>query len=345
MAYAVEPIRAYDRAMKSEQEALLAREGIRLDGHVEYSIGVFDADGRMVATGSAYRSSLRSIAVDSAHQGEGLLALLLTALMERQIACGFSESFLYTKPEAAPQFRALGFHEIERVAGKLVFMTSRRTAFEAYLSSLGGRAPGRSSAIVMNANPFTLGHLHLVRVAARESDALHLFVLSDDVSLVPYDVRMRLVKENTRGIPGVICHPSGDYMVSTATFPSYFLKDEEEVTFAQSELDARVFAQIAAPIGITRRFVGEEPFSGITRIYNEVLKRTLPPLGIELTVIPRADRGGRAISASDVRALIKRGDTAAIRPYVPDATYDYFMSDEARPVVEAIRAADNVVHD
>ena len=81
----------------------------------------------------------------------------------------------------------------------------------------------------MNANPFTLGHLSLVERAAKECDTVHLFVLSEEASLVPFDVRWKLVTEGVAHLSNVICHPSGPYMISSATFPSYFLKDEQAV--------------------------------------------------------------------------------------------------------------------
>ena len=41
------------------------------------------------------------------------------------------------------------------------------------------------AAIVMNANPFTLGHQYLVEKAAAENDLVHLFMVSEDASLFP----------------------------------------------------------------------------------------------------------------------------------------------------------------
>ena len=54
----------------------------------------------------------------------------------------------------------------------------------------------------MNANPFTLGHLYLIEKAAAQSDLLHIFIVSEDVSLVPFQVRRRLVMEDSQsGLP------------------------------------------------------------------------------------------------------------------------------------------------
>lgn len=55
---------------------------------------------------------------------------------------------------------------------------------------------------------------------------------------------------------------------SNATFPSYFQKDENAVIESHAMLDLTVFTQIAKVLGITRRYVGEEPTSLVTGIYN-----------------------------------------------------------------------------
>ena len=55
----------------------------------------------------------------------------------------------------------------------------------------------------MNANPFTLGHQYLVEKASSENDVLHLFIVSDDSSLVPFEVRKKLVIEGTKHLKNI----------------------------------------------------------------------------------------------------------------------------------------------
>ncbi|MFQ9472499.1 MAG: hypothetical protein ACLR0P_04575 [Oscillospiraceae bacterium] len=61
----------------------------------------------------------------------------------------------------------------------------------------------------MNANPFTLGHRHLVERAARENDVVHLFVLSEEAGPIPSAVRRELVEQGVRDLPSVFCHATG----------------------------------------------------------------------------------------------------------------------------------------
>ncbi len=332
------------RAWQQAQE-LLEREGVRRDRNLDYSCGIFDEDGRLVATGSCFGSSLRCFAVDSSRRGEGLLNQVVTHLMEVQASRGNFHLFVYTKCQSAPLFQDLGFTEIARVEGTLSFLENRRNGFRSYCRRLESfRREGKSAAIVMNANPFTLGHRHLVERAAAENDTVHLFILSEDASLVPFAVRRRLAAEGTADLKNVILHDSGPYMISSATFPSYFLPDGEAVILGHARLDLSLFGAIAGALGVTARFVGEEPSSLVTGLYNRVMEQELPRQGIACVVVPRKELGGAAISASTVRQLIHDGRLEEIRPLVPESTWAYFSSPEAESVRRAIRESGRVAH-
>ena len=279
------------------------------------------------------------------HQGEGLLNEIISHLMEVQMARGNLHLFLYTKVGSARFFGDLGFYEIARVDGTLVFMENRKNGFPGYLKALEKtKTQGVSGALVMNANPFTLGHQYLVETAAAQCDTLHLFVLSEDASLVPFAVRKKLVQAGVAHIPNVVLHDSGPYIISSATFPSYFLKDAAAVIEGHARLDLAVFTKIAGALNVTKRFVGEEPTSQVTGLYNEIMARELPKAGIECHVVPRKQAAGQAISASTVRLALQKGDWESLKMLVPQTTLDYFQSPEAAPVLERIRRANNVIH-
>jgi [citrate (pro-3S)-lyase] ligase len=336
-----------DKRGQRELAALLEKEGIRRDGNLEYTLGLYDQDYRLVATGSYYKNTLRCLAVDSAHQGEGLLNRVVSRLMELKADQGELHLFLYTKCGKVPFFRDLGFGEIARVEGLTAFMENRRDGFSRYLAGLKAQSRetgGTAAAIVMNANPFTLGHRWLVEQAAARCDLLHLFVVTEDASLVPFPVRERLVREGVADLPNVLVHQTGSYMISSSTFPSYFIKDQGDVIQAQARLDLQVFQRIAGALGISARFVGEEPFSQVTAIYNRIMAEELPKEGLRCVILPRREESGAPISASRVRQLIHDGRTEEIRPLVPESTYRFFLSPEGEQVAEAIRKAGEVIH-
>ena len=344
--YSITTVYPSDRRMKEKVVSLLQEEGIRLDGNLDYTCAVVDDDDQVIATGSCFKSTLRCMAVSHEHQGEGLMNTVVSHLIEMQYQRGNVHLYLYTKCNSAKFFADLGFREIVRIEDELVFMENSKTGFQDYLDRLKKEYKKGSSvaAIVMNANPFTLGHRYLVEQAAWENDVVHLFAVSEDASLIPYSVRKRLIAEGIADLKNVFIHDSGPYIISNATFPSYFQRDEESVIRGHALLDLTIFTQIATVLGITVRYVGDEPRSLVTGIYNEIMKKELPANRIRCVVVPRKEKDGEAISASTVRKAIQDNDMELLRELVPETTYRYFTSEEAAQIVSRIRAESNVVH-
>ena len=325
--YTISQVCPTDKTVLAQIDTLLSQEGIRRDGNLDYICAMFDEEYNVIGTGSCFGNTLRCFAVSSAHQGEGLLNQIITHLIEVQCARGNMHLFLYTKVKSSKFFGDLGFYEIARVEDTLVFMENRRDGFGAYLRDLEKtRAEGKSAALVMNANPFTLGHQYLVEKAAAACDTLHLFVVSEDASLVPFAVRRKLVEAGVAHLPNVVLHDSGPYIISNATFPSYFLKDEAAVIDGHARLDLAVFTKIAAALNITARYVGEEPASQVTGLYNQIMCEQLPKAGIECVVVPRKEANGKAISASTVRQCLQSGDWDTLETLLPRTSLDYFRA-------------------
>ena len=197
----------------------------------------------------------------------------------------------------------------------------------------------------MNANPFTLGHLYLIEKASKENDILYLFIVSEDKSIFPFNIRKKLVIEGTSHLKNIIYHDSGPYIISSATFPSYFQKDENDVIESHANIDLEIFVKIAKNLDINVRYVGEEPKSIVTGIYNKIMETKLPQYGIKCIVVPRKnENSGEIISASNVRKLIKDGDFDKIKEMVPECTYKYLISPEAKYVIEKIKQIEDVKH-
>lgn len=357
--YAISQIYPSDRRANTQINELLLAEGIRRDANLDYTCGMYDEEMNIIATGSCFGNTLRCMAVSNAHQGEGLMNQIVTHLISIQFERGNTHLFLYTKYNSAKFFGDLGFYEIARIDGQIVFMENRKTGFTSYLEKLkketeqsevfrqfscNDSAKTKIAALVMNANPFTLGHQYLVEKAASENDILHLFIVSEDQSLVPFSVRKKLVLECTAHLKNIIYHESGPYIISNATFPSYFQKDADAVMESHANLDLTIFVRIAQTLGINYRYVGEEPNSQVTGIYNEIMAKKLPENQIACKIIPRKEANGSVISASTVRTALKSGKMELLKTLVPETTLRYFQSEEAAPVIEKIKAAQNVVH-
>ena len=307
--------------------SLLRKEGLTPDVKTESTVLIWEQD-TLVATGSRQENLLKCIAVDDAHQGEGLTATVLTQLRQDAFRAGYDHLFLYTKPKNRYMFQSLFFYPITET-NDVLLMENRQNGIGQFLNTLSAETSGETvGAAIMNCNPFTKGHRYLIETAAKECDRLYVFVLSEDKSEFSFTDRLEMVKRGTADLANVTILPTGPYLISSATFPTYFLKDREQAETVHCLLDIAVFAQYYAPkFGITRRYVGTEPLSPMTAQYNAALKDHLPPNGIELWEIPRLEQAGTPVSASAVRKLLESKQFDALKTLVPDTTYTYLTKE------------------
>lgn len=310
----------------AEYKDFLKKRGLKDEEDTDYTVMLLDDDYNPIACGSLSGSVMKQIAVDDTVEGGGLCAKVLSELQAEAIRRGKSHLFLYTKPENKRMFTSLGFSTMAETDSVLM-MENRRDGLKNFLDSIGKRE-GTSACIVCNCNPMTKGHQFLMETAAAQCDNLYIFVLSEDGGKdnFPPDVRYELVKGGTAHLNNVIVCRSDDYIISRSTFPAYFLKDTIDVEKVRADLDLILFAtRIAPALGITKRFVGTEPFDAVTREYNSRMHDILPKYGINVEEIPRKDN----ISASRVRALLKEHKFDEIREIVPENVYEYLSGNFA----------------
>lgn len=302
---------------------LMTDSGLVPDFDTEQTALVWDGDS-LAAAGSRKGNLLKYIAVAGVYQGDGLLATVLTKLRQEAFRAGFRHLFLYTKPSNAPQFNSLFFWPIAKTKDVLL-MEDQRNGIQSFINSLHPQKhPGITGAIVMNCDPFTLGHQHLIETAAKSCDHLYIFVLSEDKGRFSAADRMEMVERGTQHLSNVIPLPTGPYLISSATFPTYFLKNREQADTIHCMLDIEIFTRYFAPaFSITHRYVGTEPLSPTTNHYNEALRSVLPSRGISLVELPRLELHGRPVSASAVRAALDTADWVNIKKLVPETTYEF----------------------
>ena len=311
---------------RSQWKNLLHRAGLEPDEQVESTVLVWD-DEELIATGSRQGNLLKCIAVDAMHQGEDLTSTLLTNLRQDAFSHGYSHLFLYTKPKNEFMFSSLFFYPIASTEDVLL-MENKRDGISAFLSTLPEeKTDGIVGAAVMNCNPFTKGHRYLIETAAKECDRLYVFVLSEDKSAFSAADRMEMVKLGTADLPNVTVLPTGPYLISSATFPTYFLKEREKAEQVHCLLDIEIFCKYFVPkFGISRRYVGTEPLSPMTNQYNEALARQLPEKGIQFREIPRLEQAGQPVSASRVRQCIADGDLQTLEELLPETSFRYIKT-------------------
>jgi [citrate (pro-3S)-lyase] ligase len=223
-------------------------------------------------------------------------------------------------------FRELFFYPVAQT-DQVLLMEDRPDGIGTFLRSLPApEIQGVVGAAVMYCNPFTLGHRYLIETAAEACDRLYVFVLSQEQPPFPARDRLELVRRGVADLPNVTVLPTGPYLLSAATFPTYFLPDRETAGAIRCGLDVEIFTKYYAPhFGITHRFVGTEPLSTMTDAYNAILKAQLPERGIAVTELPRLEKDGQPISASHVRSLLGQGQPDALRSLLPLTTFDYLQ--------------------
>ncbi len=347
-----------DEPARAECRALLASRGLSEPEGAGLVLGLYEGD-RLTAAGSLVGNVIQGLATARETEGEGSAAVLVTALLKAAAARGLGRVAVFTKPREAAVFMDLGFRRLavaERPATGLgaALLEWGSPGIADWKAVLARRVAGRprpSGVVVVNCNPFTRGHQALLEWAASEASWIHVLVVEEDRSLFPFPVRLDLVRKGTAHIRNLDVHPGGPYVISSATFPTYFTRPgpgspDDAVAELHAALDLEVFRTHVAPVlGASERFVGTEPYCPTTSTYNRLMREILPAPrpdspALEVRELPRVERNGAAISASRVRDLIRAGRLEDARGLVPETTREWLRSPEAAPVLERIRASD-----
>ena len=308
-------------------EDFLAKSELRLDD-MDYYATVVDRESYKILAGGGFKDDIiKCIAVDDSLRGTGMSQQLISHLMSQMANQGYTNVKVFTKPGNADIFESLGF-KILGESSKAILLENGLEGLSAYVDYLKSlKRDGKNGMIVMNANPFTLGHKHLVEQAAKQIDNLYVIVVGEDKSQFSSEERLEMVKAGCSNITNVTVCRGSSYIISSATFPSYFIKQASDAANAQIELDLDITARHIAPaLGATVRFVGSEPTDVLTSNYNEAMKSILLQHGIEVIELPRIAKDGQPISASVVRKMLANGDFCEVKDMVPSTTLPYLVS-------------------
>lgn len=340
--YIEREINLQDKAALQQVLDLLKKFELTFSDHMDYTMGLFDGD-RLIATGSLSGRVLRDIAIDPDYHGQKLTHRIIDHLIKKAKSLGVTGYQIFTKPEKVPIFERDGFHCVAKAlpyAALLERGTHTLNDFIAATKAKVGPKPEGAvrGSIVMNCNPFTRGHRALVEYTAGQCDDVILFVVQEDRSLFPFSDRLELVRQGVADLTNVHVVSGGDYIISNATFPTYFIKGTEALD-AQTKLDATVFAECIAPaLEINIRFVGEEPTDNTTNAYNRALAKVLPMNDMEFKIIPRKKESGNIISASKVRKALSEDNWELVEQFVPPTTLAYLRSPKGAEVIRKIKA-------
>ena len=349
-------------------EAFLKRNALRIDD-MNYYAAVLDDDGEMIAGGGLKDDVIKCVAVDDAHKGEAIANTLVSHLISHANQEGYGCIKLFTKPKNRQLFESLSFRLLAEAPEAVLMETGiggisntvealkkikeESEKYKEYnkeckedskkckenTSYLNTSTPQHlnttmqpTGCIVMNCNPFTLGHRYLIEQAAKQVERLYVMVVREDCSLFAYTERKAMVEQGVADIENVSIIDGSDYAISRATFPTYFLKRLDDAADTQMLLDLDLFRRHIAPaLGATVRFVGTEPTDQLTRRYNQLMHEALK----DVREINRLEKDGNAVSASRVRKAMEEGDMNTIRQLVPPTTLPYIIAHLATQALQA----------
>ena len=334
-------------------ERFLEANQLRLD-EVDYYAIVTEPDGDEILAGGGLQGDIiKCIAVSERLRDAHLSNRLISHLISEAAQRGHHSVKVFTKPQNREVFESLGFRLIGEAPLAILMENGQGLEhYKKYLRSFAatmsqhtehqvspsspekGRDGASVGVVVMNANPFTLGHRFLIEQATRQVDRLYVIPVKEERSLFPYAERKAMIEAAVSNLKQAVSLPTGegwgvavlegsDYAISAATFPTYFLKQLSDAADTQMLLDIDIYRRHIAPaLGATVRFVGSEPNDALTRRYNELLQQQLPAV----KVIERKQQDGSAISASLVRKALADGRFADAVSLVPPTTIPYLLA-------------------
>jgi len=314
---------------KQQAFNLIKKEGLFIDDKITLTLGFMDGN-HMFATGSLYHNVIKMIAVDTHYRGENLTAYVVSILIQRLLEQGITKYFIFTNPINKHYFMQLNFSLIIENPWVVMLENNVDTIVE-HLQRIKKTLPkmrGSIGSIVMNCNPVTNGHMYLIEHACRHEDYVILFLVEENKSVFTFETRLKLLKEATKHLSNLFIVPSTAYIISSATFPTYFLKENTDTNSLYMALDLSIFKNYFMPIlGISKRYTGTEPLDPLTQLYNQSMHEILNDAWQS---IERIKCDEEVISASYVRKLAKEQNYDKIKTLVPLATYQFLLSKEGK---------------
>lgn len=335
-------------------EQFLGDNGLRLDDVDYYAALVDETTDEIVAGGGLKGGVIKCVAVADEHKGEAVANQIVSHLIAHANADGHQCVKLFTKPQNRQMFESMSFRLLAE-APKAILMETGIGGIKRYSEELkrekgkvkSEKSNGKlhhlnpstphlimpqSGIIIMNCNPFTLGHRYLIEQAAQQVDTLYILVVREDCSMFGYDERKAMIVRGVAHINNVVVCDGSEYSISATTFPTYFLKSLSDASDTQMTLDIDLYRRHIAPaLGVTVRFVGTEPDDPLTRRYNELMKSMLP----DVREVARLQQSGVAVSASRVRKAIVENHLALAARLVPPTTIPYIVAHLATRALKA----------
>ncbi len=337
----VDKINMSNPVEKQEIEKFLNSFDLKYDKGVDYTVAARE-DGKVIATVSKEKNIIKCFAIDNSHQGEGIATQILTPAINQMFDEGYFHNMVFTKTPNKSLFEGMGYKEVAHT-DKVILMEMGNKSVDKTIAKIIKKfdidISKKRAMAVMNCNPFTLGHLYLIEKAASENEEVLIFVVQEDKSSFPFKDRYELVQKGTAHLKNVKVIPGTEYLISSATFPNYFLRKEDDTLEEYTKLDSAICGmQFGKKLNINKRYVGEEPLCKVTDTYNKTLEKILPEYDMEVVVVPRKELNDNVISASLVREYMKNDRLQEIKDLVPETTYNFLISPKGKEIGEKLKS-------
>lgn len=318
---------------KEKIRNFLSTLNLQYENDINYSLYMVDSYDNIIATISLSDYIIKCLAVSNEHEDENLESELINKLIEKLKNDNKFYYLVFSLIKYESLFINLGFKKIAST-DKTIILEYGSPSIDVVLDRLKNKIEttldckldsSRVCSIVINADPFTNGHLSLVEEGiVRRYDCILVFVVSDNKGFFNEKERLSLAYVSLLPYDNVIVVPSTRYIISEMTFPNCYLDNDKSLYDKNEEwakLDALIFRDyFMEKLNISKRFLGSEIDHYMVQ-YNNVLKEVL---GDKVEIIDRIKLGDKPIRAKDVREHIINGNMEEVQRLVPRGSWMFY---------------------
>lgn len=280
-----------------------------------------EEDDSIVGTISVANYIIKDLAVLDKYQGENIASSLINHVIKYFSNNSIYNYQVFSKPKYKSLFENMNFKMLVETE-KLIMLEGGITDIDETLEKIKKLLEVRFTpinensdiaSVVINGNPITIGHEYLVSEASLNHNIVIVFIVEEDKSEFTFIERLSMAFLAFHKFSNVYVIPSTKYIVSSLTFPNYFLK-ETDISEEMAKVDALIFKKyFQKKLFIKKRYIGSESTKKMEN-YNNELKEIL---GDTIKIVERLEIDRVRVSASAVRNLIKEGKTKEALKYIP----------------------------
>ena len=302
--------------------SFLSKLNLKFSDDITKTFYIVNESDDIVGTISCANNIIKDLGVDEAYQGENLSSMLISQMITYFRENNIFSYQVFTKPKYVSVFESFGFREIVKSDNVAMLeggldkiedeINKIKKVLELNFSPLESADLG---CVVLNANPITNGHVYLIEEALKKNKNLVVFIVEEDKSVFSFKERLSLAYLATKRFNNVYVMPSSKYVVSSLTFPDYFLKNASEKAKENAIIDALIFKNYFMKyLHINKRYVGTEQ-DEYMKIYNNSLKEVLND---NLEIVDRLKEDSEIVSAKKVRKLFEEHKIDEALQYCPN---------------------------